>query len=164
MTNFLSFARPEPLTLAPIDLRAIVERAVDDLPLERGPQSTSPASSDGLMGDEVLLRQAFSNLMRNSIEACAASGVDAARFASKAPTEATARSHHRRGQRARHSGGVARSASSSRSSRPRRTAPASAWRIVQKVIVSHNGRIVAANRTAGGAQFRIQLPLATSAR
>jgi nitrogen fixation/metabolism regulation signal transduction histidine kinase len=36
--------------------------------------------------------------------------------------------------------------------------------IVQKVIVSHNGRIAAANRTVGGAQFRIQLPLATSAR
>ena len=36
MTNFLNFARPEQLTLAPIDLRAIVERAVADQSLEAG--------------------------------------------------------------------------------------------------------------------------------
>jgi signal transduction histidine kinase len=36
--------------------------------------------------------------------------------------------------------------------------------IVQKVIVSHNGGIVAANRQAGGAQFRIRLPLVTTAQ
>jgi signal transduction histidine kinase len=30
--------------------------------------------------------------------------------------------------------------------------------IVQKVVVSHNGRIAAANRPEGAAQFRIQLP------
>ena len=33
--------------------------------------------------------------------------------------------------------------------------------IVQKVIVSHNGRIAAANRAEGGAQFRLRLPVAT---
>jgi signal transduction histidine kinase len=32
--------------------------------------------------------------------------------------------------------------------------------IVQKVIVSHNGLITAANRVEGGAQFRVRLPLA----
>jgi two-component system sensor kinase FixL len=31
--------------------------------------------------------------------------------------------------------------------------------IVQKVIVSHNGHIVAANRPEGGAQFRLRLPI-----
>ena len=36
--------------------------------------------------------------------------------------------------------------------------------IVQKVIVSHNGRITAANHPDGGAQFRIQLPLASAVR
>ena len=36
--------------------------------------------------------------------------------------------------------------------------------IVQKVIVSHNGRVTAGNRPEGGAQFRIQLPLAGALR
>ena len=31
--------------------------------------------------------------------------------------------------------------------------------IVQKVIVSHNGHITAANRAEGGAQFRLRVPL-----
>ena len=34
--------------------------------------------------------------------------------------------------------------------------------IVQKVIVSHNGLITAANRAEGGAQFRIRLPLSAA--
>ena len=34
--------------------------------------------------------------------------------------------------------------------------------IVQKVIVSHNGLITAANRPEGGAQFRVRLPIAPS--
>ncbi len=34
--------------------------------------------------------------------------------------------------------------------------------IVQKVIVSHNGHIAAANHQGGGAQFRIRLPLAVA--
>ena len=32
--------------------------------------------------------------------------------------------------------------------------------IVQKVIVSHNGHITAANHADGGAQFRLRVPLA----
>ena len=35
--------------------------------------------------------------------------------------------------------------------------------IVQKVIVSHNGHITAANLPDGGAQFRLRLPLASRA-
>ena len=32
VTNFLRFARPEQLTLAPVDLRAVIARAIDDVP------------------------------------------------------------------------------------------------------------------------------------
>ena len=32
VTNFLRFARPEQLTLVPIDLRSVIVRAVDDVP------------------------------------------------------------------------------------------------------------------------------------
>ena len=68
VTRFLNFAKPEPLALAPVDLRALVERAAEDTPGAR--RDRSLASSATIEGDEVLLRQAFSNLFRNSVEAC----------------------------------------------------------------------------------------------
>ena len=78
VTNFLNFARPTQLTLSPVDLRAVADRAADDL---RG--DAKALGGDVLVsgefatieGDDVLLRQAFSNLLRNGIEACAAAKV-----------------------------------------------------------------------------------------
>jgi two-component system sensor histidine kinase HydH len=75
VTNFLNFAKPAQLTLSPVDLGAVAERAADDL---RG--DARALAGDILVegefatieGDDVLLRQAFSNLLRNAIEACAA--------------------------------------------------------------------------------------------
>jgi signal transduction histidine kinase len=75
VTNFLNFARPEPLTLAPLDLRAIVERAAADLQLERGRIEVIGDFGE-VLGDEVLLRQAVSNLIRNSVEACTAASIE----------------------------------------------------------------------------------------
>jgi C4-dicarboxylate-specific signal transduction histidine kinase len=34
--------------------------------------------------------------------------------------------------------------------------------IVQKVIVSHNGNVAAANHALGGAQFKLRLPVSTT--
>ncbi len=74
VTNFLRFARPEQLTLAPVDLRGVIARAVDDVP-----NASAAVSVEGpfasVNGDDVLLRQAFSNLIRNSLEACADAGI-----------------------------------------------------------------------------------------
>ena len=74
VTNFLNFARPEPLTLVPLNLGAIVERAAAGLPIERGAVELS-GEFGWVLGDDVLLRQALSNLLRNSIEACASAGL-----------------------------------------------------------------------------------------
>lgn len=161
VTNFLNFARPDPLTLAPLDLRAIVERAVLDVPLE-GAHIEVEGEFGWVLGDEVLLRQALSNLLRNSVEACSAAGV--------APTvrvEGVAEAPHVRVTIDDNGPGIAPDALT-RIFRPFVTTKAQGTglglAIVQKVIVSHNGRITAANRPHGGAQFRIQLPLASSAR
>ena len=78
VTNFLNFAKPAQLVMSPVDLGAVAERAADDL---RG--DARALSGDILVegefgtveGDDVLLRQAFSNLLRNAIEACAAAGI-----------------------------------------------------------------------------------------
>jgi two-component system sensor histidine kinase FlrB len=106
----------------------------------------------------VLLRQALSNLIRNSVEACTAIGIDpivrVRGFAESPyvritvedngpgiPAEALPRIFTPFVTTKTHGSGLGLA-------------------IVQKVIVSHNGRVTAANRTEGGAQFRIQLPLA----
>jgi signal transduction histidine kinase len=73
VTNFLNFAKPTELVLTPVDMSAVVERAADDV---RGDVRSRGGTIDILGefghvdGDEVLLRQAFSNLCRNALEAC----------------------------------------------------------------------------------------------
>ncbi len=74
VTNFLNFARPTQLTLSPVDLRAVAERAADDLRADAralGGDIVVAGEFATIDGDDVLLRQAFSNLLRNAIEACA---------------------------------------------------------------------------------------------
>ena len=77
VTNFLNFARPEQVTLMPVDLEAIARGAAADLEGELPPGSTLQLSgSYGCIdGDEVMLRQLFVNLIRNSVEACQLAGI-----------------------------------------------------------------------------------------
>src|SRR5438874_1366285 len=78
VTNFLNFARPAELTLSCVDLRAIRERAADEVRQEAralGGEVDLRGEFGAVEGDEVLLRQAFSNLLRNAVEACAGASV-----------------------------------------------------------------------------------------
>ena len=161
VTNFLNFARPEPLSLVPIDLAAIVDRAAADVPMGGGRIERTGAFGQ-VLGDEVLLRQAISNLLRNSLEACASADIEPV-----IRVHGVVDLHHVRVTIEDNGPGIPADAL------PRIFKPFVTTRaqgtglglaIVQKVIVSHNGRIAAANRPEGGAQFRIQLPLATTAR
>ncbi len=75
VTNFLNFARPAQLTLTKVDLGAVCERAAEEARVDAraaGGEVEVHGEFDTIEGDEVLLRQAFSNLLRNAIEACAA--------------------------------------------------------------------------------------------
>jgi PAS domain S-box-containing protein len=161
VTNFLNFARPDPLILLPMDLGAIVERAASDVALDRGRIDVGGEFGQ-VLGDEVLLRQAVSNLIRNSVEACAAAGIEPVIRVSGTvevpnvritvedngpgiPTDALSRIFKPFVTTKAHGSGLGLA-------------------IVQKVIVSHNGRVAAANRPEGGAQFRIQLPHAAPLR
>src|SRR5436190_13684301 len=77
VTNFLNFARPAQLTLAKVDLRAVCERAAEEVRadvLNLGGQVVVGGEFGSILGDEVLLRQAFSNLLRNALEATNAGG------------------------------------------------------------------------------------------
>jgi PAS domain S-box-containing protein len=161
VTNFLRFAKPDPITFAPVELRPLLERAAEDV----------PHASISLLGDfptisadDILLRQAFSNLFRNSVEACQATGrstvisVDSRTDARSGTVQLTVSDN---------GPGIARDIIGKVfqpffTMRPGGTGLGLA--IVQKVIVSHNGRITAGNSSQGGAAFAITLPLRAAAQ
>jgi signal transduction histidine kinase len=155
VTNFLNFARPAPLTLISTDLRTVVERAAADVPAATVEIAGDFAWVDA---DDVLLRQAVSNLFRNSVEACAAKGVapavcvhghiDADR---RAVVVTVADDGPGIDDRA-----LPRLFQPFFTTRPGGTGLGLA--IVQKIIVSHNGSVTAANRREGGAVFTVTLP------
>ena len=76
VTNFLNFARPQQVSLGSVDLGRIARRAAEDLRHELPAGTTVEVTGEfaEVDGDEVLLRQVFSNLLRNAAEACEAVG------------------------------------------------------------------------------------------
>jgi len=157
VTNFLRFARPEQMTMAPVELRAVIMRAIEDVP-----GAAAAVELEGnfatINGDDVLLRRAFSNLVRNSLEACADAGMPARVYVRSDITPQGV-------QLVFEDNGPGFSPEYLvKAFQPFATTKANGTglglAIVQKVIVSHNGPITAANRPEGGAQFRVRLPLA----
>jgi len=67
VTDFLAFARPQALRNEPVPLRAVLENCARDCSVDLHVADV-PAEM-ALMGDPTALRQAFSNLLRNSAEA-----------------------------------------------------------------------------------------------
>jgi signal transduction histidine kinase len=163
VTNFLNFARPAQLTLTRVDLRAICERAADEIrsdALALGGDVVVAGDFGAVEGDEVLLRQAFSNLLRNAVEACAGASVAAV---------VAIRSEVDRAQRLSRitvtdNGPGIPAASRERVFQPfftsKRNGTGLGLALVQKIIVFHNGRVVAATSPAGGASLQVTLPLA----
>ena len=111
--------------------------------------------------DDVLLRQAFSNLFRNSVEACSAAGrateiaVDAR---ADTRSEALVVSVKDNGPGLPEDA-IDRVFQPFFTRRPGGTGLGLA--IVQKIVVSHNGRVTAANHVDGGAVFTVTLPTST---
>jgi two-component system, NtrC family, sensor histidine kinase PilS len=157
VTNFLKFARPEPLTLTPVDLQSLIARAADDVPAAAVMLHGEFATIEG---DEVLLRQAFNNLFRNSVEASVAIGGTPA-IAVHARID---HSSHTAVLEVEDNGPGIQSEALAHVFQPFFTTRAGGTglglAIVQKVIVSHNGLISAGNRPEGGASFRVTFPLA----
>jgi PAS domain S-box-containing protein len=163
VTNFLNFARPTQLSLATHDLAAVVERAADDLRhdvQQAGGEIVVTGEFGRVDADDVLLRQAFSNLLRNAIEACQPANV-APRVRVEGVVETaqglTRVSVHDNGP------GIAPEARD-RIFRPffttKKTGTGLGLALVQKIVVTHNGRVVAGSSPSGGACFQVTLPLA----
>ena len=117
-------------------------------------------SSATVQGDEVLLRQAFSNLVRNALEACGDAG-------SRRGSRSTARVDRVRGMQqmtVSDNGPGVDASVTARMFRPFFTTKARGTglglALVQKIVVTHNGRVSVANGDAGGARITVTLPLA----
>jgi two-component system, NtrC family, sensor histidine kinase HydH len=72
VTDFLNFAKPQGLQREPIDVRPVLEDCAQEAGLRLEFVSFPDATVEG---DPVALRQAFSNLLRNSAEATATNAV-----------------------------------------------------------------------------------------
>jgi signal transduction histidine kinase len=162
VTSFVNFARPTELTLATVGLAAVSERAADEIRGDveaRGGALTVRGEFGDVPGDEVLLRQAFSNLCRNALEACTEHGV--------APAIVIEGSVDRIQRLARVSvtdnGPGVDPAAGDRIFRPffttKRTGTGLGLALVQKIVVSHNGRVIVRPGAEGGARFEVALPI-----
>ncbi len=163
VTNFLNFARPQQLMLSPIDVRAVAERAADEVRSEaraHGGDVVVKGEFPVIEGDDVLLRQAFSNLLRNAVEAC----VDAS-TEPRVVIDGRLEPGHVRVVVEDNGPGVA-VPDRERIFRPFVTTKGRGTglglALVQKIIVTHNGRIQVAAAAGGGASFQILLPIATA--
>jgi len=160
--NFLNFAKPTEVVLGSVDTRAIVERAADEIRAEavsRGGAVSVQGEFVPVMGDDVLLRQAFSNLCRNALEACTEAGVE---------PRITLESVPDRAQRVVRvsvidNGPGVDPAVAGRIFMPFVTTRARGTglglALVQKIIVTHNGRVSVQPEPGGGTRFVVSLPL-----
>ena len=164
VTNFLNFARPAELALSRVDLRTICERAADEVRAEArvlGGDVVLSGEFGSVDGDDVLLRQAFSNLLRNALEACAGAKLP--------PVIAIESDIDRHLQVSRitasDSGPGIPAASRERIFRPfftsKRDGTGLGLALVQKIVVFHNGRVTAGASPQGGASLQVTLPLAS---
>lgn len=163
VTNFLNFARPAQLTLTRVNLGAICERAAEEIRPDAqalGGDVLVSGEFGAVEGDEVLLRQAFSNLLRNAVEACAGASVAAAVALRSEidPVQKVSRIT------VNDNGPGIPAASRERVFQPfftsKRNGTGLGLALVQKIIVFHNGRVVAGSSPAGGASLQVTLPLA----
>lgn len=160
--NFLNFAKPAELALTPVSLRAIADRAADEIRAEvasRGGEVVVEGEFETVQGDEVLLRQAFSNLCRNALEACLEAG-GPPRVQIEGSVDAAQRLQH---VSVTDSGRGVDAAVTARMFRPffttKKTGTGLGLALVQKIIVTHNGRVSASNGPQGGARISVVLPL-----
>ncbi len=71
ITDFLSFARPTEMNISMVDLDALIRNCITSITGDRKDLKVNIAA-DGIpsvYGDEILLRQAFTNLIQNAVEA-----------------------------------------------------------------------------------------------
>jgi signal transduction histidine kinase len=161
VTNFLQFARPAQLTLSDVDLRGICERAAEEIrPDARalGGDVEVRGEFGVVEGDEVLLRQAFSNLLRNALEA-SIGGPTPPHIVIQSDLDSAAKLSR---LAVNDNGPGIAPALRERVFTPfftlKRNGTGLGLALVQKIIVFHNGRVAVGMSPDGGASLQITLP------
>jgi len=161
--NFLNFAKPAEIALGTVDTRAIVERAAEEIradAVSRGGDVAVRGEFVPVQGDEVLLRQAFSNLCRNALEACVEAKVTP-RIAIESTTDATQRVTR---IAVIDNGPGVDPAIAAKIFQPFVTTRARGTglglALVQKIVVTHNGRVSVQSEPGTGTRFTVTLPIA----
>ena len=162
VTNFLNFAKPAQLALSDVDLRTLCGRVADEAQQdarEHGGEVTLRGDFGLIQGDEVLLRQAFDNLLRNALEACSGATV-----VPRVLVEGTV-------DRARgtctitvdDNGPGVPVPTRERIFQPfitsKKHGTGLGLALVQKIVVSHNGRVSVGSSPLGGARLQVVLPI-----
>ena len=161
VTNFLNFARPAQLTLSRVDLGLICERAAEEVRADArtmGGDVTVRGSFGTIDGDEVLLRQAFSNLLRNAVEACAGANTAPVIVVESQMDGAHQTCHISVDDNGPGIDPSAREKVFQPFFTSKRTGTGLGLALVQKIIVFHNGRVTVGASNLGGASLRITLP------
>ncbi len=160
--NFLNFAKPAELVLARVDARALLDRAADEIrgdATSRGGSVIVEGERAMVQGDEVLLRQVFSNLSRNALEACVDAGIQPQIVLECVPEPSQ---QILRASVIDNGPGIDPKIAS-RIFRPFVTTRARGTglglALVQKIVVTHNGRVAVQSEPGGGTRFTVTLPL-----
>ena len=160
--NFLNFARPVQPALAPVDIGELVARTLDELRPDIGARGGVVAMTGefGMVsGDELLLRQALVNLVRNGVEACADAQVVPRLHVDGRVDRREAALH----LTVADNGPGVPSALREKVFQPFFTTKSAGTglglALVQKIVVTHNGRITLSTAEGGGAAFHVVLPL-----
>ena len=154
ISDFLSFAKPAELAISDVDLKKITENCIVTLVRERNNIKVhlDIENLPVIKGDEILLRQAFTNLIQNAVEAMPAGGDLTIKYATSNLLEVMVSDTGH---------GIAEDMADKIflpffTTKDRGTGLGLS--LVQKIIVSHGGSI-SVDSSKRGATFRIRLPL-----
>ncbi|HWP45312.1 MAG TPA: ATP-binding protein [Blastocatellia bacterium] len=167
VTDFLNFARPQPLNLTQVNLRSMIEDCIEELRpqlIESGIKIALNGEFPELYGDETLLRRAFSNLLRNAAEAIdPQSRLKLIEISGAADTGTRRRYAH---IRIRDTGTGISEADLQRIFIPFFTTKTRGYgiglAIVQKIIIAHRGAVSVERSDSQGTVFHCRLPLTQS--
>jgi len=161
VTNFLNFARPERVTFHPVDLHDVLQSASEDVMPKGGHRCRLEFKGrfPTVAGDDVLLRQTFSNLLRNAVEACEGAAVPPQLTVTGSVDELQGLAN----VIVEDNGPGIPEANAEKvfapffTTKPQGTGLGLA--LVQKIVVTHNGRVSVGRSAAGGAKIHVTLPL-----
>src|SRR5205085_7389675 len=164
VTDFLNFARPQQLNVAPVALGELIDQCVDETRMqlaEGGIEVTTEGEFAEVAADESLLRRVFLNLIRNAVEAI---DLNAPEKLIRISGAVDAGSHRRFAHiRVSDTGGGISSADLHRIFIPFFTTKSRGYGIglslVQKILMAHGGDVAVETSSGAGTAFHCRIPL-----